>query len=139
MRWRKQKGALTAIANTNKQTIMAFTHRMSCSLCVARVFALRSRTEFAMLSKRQRPSDHAAIDARKRLRANLTDLMLCSEVSARRTKELAEDAQAAGAAHVADLAKSGASGPILWVWGVWGVWGRNLKRKPKQSTCAKKY
>jgi hypothetical protein len=63
-----------------------------------------------MLSKRGLGYDPTDRANTKRLRANVSDLLLSNEVSATRARSVFEDAQLAGAAHVADLASTGNHG-----------------------------
>ena len=46
----------------------------------------------------------------RRLRHNIADLMLGSDISAARAREVFEDAEKAGAMHVSDMARVGCSG-----------------------------
>ena len=63
-----------------------------------------------MLSKRGRDGHDIPEDHTKRLRSNVADLFLMSQVSAERAQSLAADATFAGASNVADLARSGQAG-----------------------------
>ena len=57
----------------------------------------------AMISKQARGYTESDIPHEKRLRRNLTDLYLTSDVSALRAASLLTDAAAANATHVSDL------------------------------------
>ena len=72
-----------------------------------------------MLSKRGRAYDPDSLPPAARLRHNISDLFLSTDISASRAQELLQDAGASGSAHVGDMQRLGGAKNV----------NRNLLRK----------